>query len=1108
MLLPLHRIGVRYQRFLLMIVMLLVGASGAWAQVASTYCFNVSSGPPASMAGAISLPCTNNDDGVTAVTNIGFNFVFNGTTYTQFSANSNGLMKLGSTVISGSRFNESMPGSEPTANDSPFLAPLWDDLYLRGNLIRYSVNGTAPNRQLVVEWNCEHYSGNNSEDLTMQVRLYEGSNKIEFWYGQLTILGTPDAWSATIAMGSSRTDYIGVDPVLGSRYSSGNVIVAPPPANTIYTFGTYYVAIGGDVVQGGTPAMNNGDILLGSVLLDPGTTQDFTPFTVVSIACGPANFTYTLGGTYPGDYQITPTTSIVESGTSATPRITFRPSGTGLRDATLTVSDGKSLVRTYNLRARAGSITYIGDVPQGGTTGMKSGDSLMSAIRIDRLSSGTYRPFSVNNVNTNPLGPGVTVNYSIVGTSRGQYSVTPGQVVLNPGQTHTPVITFTPTGFGVVIDTLIVTTSEGTMRRFPLKAISIAAAASFTINGVPLDSATNLLANQFGCTGSEVVSVPIRVRNVGIGALTIKGLDMFLTDTTIRQGVPEYPFLRNASGRPVAASDYFLTLQPGVTPYEANVQVAYPLRIEEGDEVTIYLNFLATTPGKRFGRVYLRTDAINLSNTDTAGIQREGLLRFGAFGRGYGARLSDNIEGGLPKAITFPDTKMGESSTATLHLVNPGHCSLRVSLKQLMITAGDVDEFAIDRLPNKRIDGTDLLLAPGEMDELVVRFTPKQRGSRRAGMRLATNDSTIHIPGITERGTYYIDLFGSGLADLYADGINFGQALIGGTGNDQLRGVARMRNTTNTPLTISGIEITGMDKGEFTEDPLNPWPSTPFVLQPGKETELGVIFAPVAGGTEGSRMAELELSTTVMTISAPLVGEAGTRTITVNPGVINFPVTTMGKYQRRMVAITNTGTMPVTLTGIDIFPNGENFQIGKLDRLELVPGQVEYLEVTYVPSTAGKVEATLEVGGNMTNVAQVQLGGTSFKPNKQDDPIDMVAGRPGVIEDGVSMADGLENFSISGLQAESNAGGMALRQSIPNPGNDIVEISYVLATSAEVELALYDAQGSLVRILDAGTHAAGERSVRVSVQDLPTGVYHYRLLAGGTMLSRSMNIVR
>src|SRR5207244_736647 len=80
--------------------------------------------------GVTQLIAAGQDDIASAVTAIGFSFVFNGTTYTSFSVSSNGLMRLGSTVVSSTDGNSANANTlaGTTISDFPRIAPYWDNL--------------------------------------------------------------------------------------------------------------------------------------------------------------------------------------------------------------------------------------------------------------------------------------------------------------------------------------------------------------------------------------------------------------------------------------------------------------------------------------------------------------------------------------------------------------------------------------------------------------------------------------------------------------------------------------------------------------------------------------------------------------------------------------------------------------------------------------------------------------------------------------------------------------------------------------------------------------------------------------------------------------------
>jgi hypothetical protein len=116
---------------------------------------------------------------------LGFTFTYLGVDYTQVRINTNGWLS----------FN--LSGDDSTSCDNVMLfdiclpstvvAPWWDNLLAdTTSAVSYKTEGTAPDRVFTAEW--KHvlaYSTGSSARLNFQVKLYEGTNAIEFCYGDL-----------------------------------------------------------------------------------------------------------------------------------------------------------------------------------------------------------------------------------------------------------------------------------------------------------------------------------------------------------------------------------------------------------------------------------------------------------------------------------------------------------------------------------------------------------------------------------------------------------------------------------------------------------------------------------------------------------------------------------------------------------------------------------------------------------------------------------------------------------------------------------------------------------------------------------------------------------
>lgn len=123
------------------------------------------------------------DDGASSVTNIGFDVWFMGVRFTQFSASSNGYMRLGGTAVSTTQYTL---GS--TASQSLIAAYGSDLLTSTTGKVHYKVIGSAPSRSLVVEYKNMTiiYDGAGATaDGTYQIRMYESTGVIELVYGSM-----------------------------------------------------------------------------------------------------------------------------------------------------------------------------------------------------------------------------------------------------------------------------------------------------------------------------------------------------------------------------------------------------------------------------------------------------------------------------------------------------------------------------------------------------------------------------------------------------------------------------------------------------------------------------------------------------------------------------------------------------------------------------------------------------------------------------------------------------------------------------------------------------------------------------------------------------------
>ncbi len=191
------------------------------AQSVANYVFTPTTATYTGTSGGTQLHGAAVDDAISAATNIGFDFWYNGIKYTQFMASSNGYITLGATGTNNGTNNL----NTATAGQKQLLATLWDDLETdntaSGKYVNYVVTGTAPNRVLTVEWHRHRWNFGSADDvISFQCKLYETTNSVEFNYAQ----------GAGIVV--SGTASIGINSDVSNQYLSLNGSGALPTASS------------------------------------------------------------------------------------------------------------------------------------------------------------------------------------------------------------------------------------------------------------------------------------------------------------------------------------------------------------------------------------------------------------------------------------------------------------------------------------------------------------------------------------------------------------------------------------------------------------------------------------------------------------------------------------------------------------------------------------------------------------------------------------------------------------------------------------------------------------------------------------------------------------
>ncbi len=95
-----------------------------------------------------------------------------------------------------------------------------------------------------------------------------------------------------------------------------------------------------------------------------------------------------------------------------------------------------------------------------------------------------------------------------------------------------------------------------------------------------------------------------------------------------------------------------------------------------------------------------------------------------------------------------------------------------------------------------------------------------------------------------------------------------------------------------------------------------------------------------------------------------------------------------------------------------------------------------------------------------------------------------------------------------GIEEGQTPSGFRLDQNYPNPFNPSTVISYQLAVNSMVQLKVFDTLGREVAALVDGFKSAGKHTIEFKGDNIPSGVYIYKLDTEHTSLTKSMTLIK
>jgi hypothetical protein len=350
-----------------------------------------------------------------------------------------------------------------------------------------------------------------------------------------------------------------------------------------------------------------------------------------------------------------------------------------------------------------------------------------------------------------------------------------------------------------------------------------------------------------------------------------------------------------------------------------------------------------------------------------------------------------------PGSVSFGTVTVGQTSSQTITLTNPGSANLNVTQ-----VGGPGTGFGFTGL------AMPLTLAPGKSTAFTVSFTPTSGTSSSSSLTLVSNapNSPTTIP-----------LTGTGSAQVLqltpsTTSLSFGSQALNASATQSVT----LTNTGNAAVSISQVNVAGSG---FTLSG-----SAPLVtLSAGQAASFSVTFTPtVAGNAAGSASVISTAANSPLSISLSGVGVQPQMSVV--PGSVSFGTVTVGQTNSQTITLSNPGTANLNVT--QSAGPGTGFGLtGLAMPLTLAPGKSTSFTVSFTPTSGTSFSSSLTLVSNAPNSpTTIPLSGTGLAPVLQLTPST------------TSLSFGSQALNASATQSVT----------LTNTGNAAVSISQVNVT--------------------------------------------------------------
>jgi predicted lipoprotein with Yx(FWY)xxD motif len=261
-------------------------------------------------------------------------------------------------------------------------------------------------------------------------------------------------------------------------------------------------------------------------------------------------------------------------------------------------------------------------------------------------------------------------------------------------------------------------------------------------------------------------------------------------------------------------------------------------------------------------------------------------------------------------------------------------------------------------------------LTAGQTLSVPVTFAPTAPGGSTAALAFATTThdfSTVDVPasGVGTQTGFFAS----------PASLQFGTVATGASGSMQTV-------ITNGGTAAETVTSTAAPTGPFSASGL---PANGTVIQPGGSVTVTVTFNPTAAaGETGSLSITGSLGGTVATVNLAGTGATGQGILSASPASVSFGSVALGQQHSQTVTISNTGNLPMTISGFSAPTVPFGTPVPVTTGITLNPGDTAVLPVTFTPQSLGAMSGTYTLtasdGHNPAQKLTIPVTGTGTTP--------------------------------------------------------------------------------------------------------------------------------